>query len=103
MKNLLVTGGCGVIGTCFIQYLLEESDFTGRIVNVDKQVLSRINLNWQLMLSAGIGYSLTDRIAVHIEPTFSLYMSPEYENVKISTQNPYSIGFRAGIIYKLNK
>jgi len=36
MKNLLVTGGCGFIGTCFIQYLLEESDFTGRIVNVDK-------------------------------------------------------------------
>ncbi len=36
MKNLLVTGGCGFIGTCFIRYLLEESDFTGRIVNVDK-------------------------------------------------------------------
>jgi dTDP-glucose 4,6-dehydratase len=36
MKNLLVTGGCGFIGTCFIRYLLSESDFAGRIVNVDK-------------------------------------------------------------------
>ena len=36
MKNMLVTGGCGFIGTNFIQYLLEESDFKGRIINVDK-------------------------------------------------------------------
>ena len=36
MKNMMVTGGCGFIGTNFIRYLLEESDFSGRIVNVDK-------------------------------------------------------------------
>ncbi len=34
-KNLLVTGGCGFIGANFIRYLLEESDFSGRIVNID--------------------------------------------------------------------
>jgi len=36
MKNVLVTGGSGFIGTNFIRYLLSESDFTGRIINVDK-------------------------------------------------------------------
>ena len=36
MKNIMVTGGCGFIGANFVRYLLEESDFTGRIVNVDK-------------------------------------------------------------------
>ncbi len=36
MENLLVTGGCGFIGSNFIRYLLTESDFTGRIINVDK-------------------------------------------------------------------
>jgi dTDP-glucose 4,6-dehydratase len=36
MKNMMVTGGCGFIGANFIRYLLKESDFTGRIVNVDK-------------------------------------------------------------------
>lgn len=35
MKNMLVTGGCGFIGTNFIRYLLNESDYTGRIINVD--------------------------------------------------------------------
>ncbi len=35
MNNILVTGGCGFIGTNFIRYVLEETDFKGRIVNVD--------------------------------------------------------------------
>jgi len=35
-KNLLVTGGCGFIGSNFIRYLMEKSDFSGRIINVDK-------------------------------------------------------------------
>ncbi len=36
MKNILVTGGCGFIGANFIRYMLEESDFSGRIINMDK-------------------------------------------------------------------
>ena len=36
MKNMLITGGCGFIGCNFIRYLLGESDFDGKIVNVDK-------------------------------------------------------------------
>ena len=35
-KNLLVTGGCGFIGSNFIRYLLGNSEFGGRIINVDK-------------------------------------------------------------------
>jgi len=36
IDNLLVTGGCGFIGSNFIRYLLSQPDFEGRIVNVDK-------------------------------------------------------------------
>ena len=36
MKNMLVTGGCGFIGANFIRHMLTASDFTGRIINVDK-------------------------------------------------------------------
>jgi dTDP-glucose 4,6-dehydratase len=36
MQNILVTGGCGFIGTNFIRYLLEETNFSGRIINADK-------------------------------------------------------------------
>lgn len=34
-KNLLVTGGCGFIGSNFIRYLISNKDFSGRIINVD--------------------------------------------------------------------
>ncbi|MBF0117731.1 MAG: dTDP-glucose 4,6-dehydratase [Desulfobacterales bacterium] len=36
MKNILITGGCGFIGSAFIRFLFLESDFSGKIVNVDK-------------------------------------------------------------------
>ncbi len=36
MDSLLVTGGCGFIGSNFVRYLLARHDFRGRVVNVDK-------------------------------------------------------------------
>ena len=35
LKNILVTGGAGFIGTNFIYYLFRKTDFSGRIINVD--------------------------------------------------------------------
>jgi len=36
LKNILVTGGSGFIGSNFIHYLFEDAGFDGRIINVDK-------------------------------------------------------------------
>lgn len=36
LKNILVTGGSGFIGSNFIHYLFEDPGFNGRIINVDK-------------------------------------------------------------------
>ena len=35
-KNLMVTGGCGFIGSNLIRYILGRRDFEGRVINVDK-------------------------------------------------------------------
>ncbi len=35
-NNILVTGGAGFIGSNMIRYLLSETDFNGRIINLDK-------------------------------------------------------------------
>jgi len=35
-KNIIITGGSGFIGANFIRYILTETDFKGRIINVDK-------------------------------------------------------------------
>ena len=34
-ENILVTGGCGFIGTNFIRFLFSQPEFTGRIINMD--------------------------------------------------------------------
>ena len=34
-RNLLVTGGCGFIGSNFIRYLINNKNFSGRIINAD--------------------------------------------------------------------
>jgi dTDP-glucose 4,6-dehydratase len=36
MQNILVTGGCGFIGSNFIRYLLTDAGFPGRVINLDK-------------------------------------------------------------------
>ncbi|MBU4074552.1 MAG: GDP-mannose 4,6-dehydratase, partial [Proteobacteria bacterium] len=35
IENLLVTGGCGFIGSNFIRHLLAKTGFRGRIINAD--------------------------------------------------------------------
>jgi dTDP-glucose 4,6-dehydratase len=36
VQTILVTGGCGFIGTNFVRFLLEKSGFGGRVINVDR-------------------------------------------------------------------
>lgn len=36
MNNILVTGGCGFIGSNFIRYILRDSTFKGNVINLDK-------------------------------------------------------------------
>ncbi len=35
-KSILVTGGCGFIGSNFIHYIFENKEFSGNIINLDK-------------------------------------------------------------------
>jgi dTDP-glucose 4,6-dehydratase len=36
LKHILVTGGCGFIGSNFIRFLFKKSGFKGTVINVDK-------------------------------------------------------------------
>ena len=53
MKSILITGGCGFIGSNFIKYLFQQNEFQGNIVNVDSltyagnpENLSEIEINY---------------------------------------------------------
>ena len=45
LTNILVTGGCGFIGSNFIKYLFNQSEFTGSIINIDKLTYAGNPLN----------------------------------------------------------
>lgn len=34
-NNIIITGGCGFIGSNFIRFLLQKTDFKGNIINID--------------------------------------------------------------------
>lgn len=36
LESILVTGGCGFIGSNFIRFLLNRGEFSGRVVNLDR-------------------------------------------------------------------
>lgn len=44
-KNLMVTGGCGFIGSNFIRYLIKANKYKGKIINVDKLTYAGNPLN----------------------------------------------------------
>jgi len=64
IQNLMVTGGCGFIGSNFIRYLLEKDDFSGRIINVDKLTYAGNPGIWRgWRINSGSGTALKKRIS----------------------------------------
>ena len=81
MKNVLVTGGCGFIGSNFIRYLLSESDFCGRVINVD-----RLTYAGNLDNLAGIDTGFPDRYAfVKADICDRTTMSDVFDTFQIDT------------------
>lgn len=69
-----------------------------RVVNVDSEIPSRIKTNWQILLSAGVTYKLTNHVSIGVEPLVRFYMKSAYDQKTLKTKHPYSFGIRSGII-----
>lgn len=69
-----------------------------RVLNVENEMPDRISTHWQFILSAGITYKLGNRISLSMEPMFRYYIRSAYEQDKLNTKHPYSIGLRSGIV-----
>ena len=70
-----------------------------KIITLDQRMPSRVNTYWQLGISAGIHYQLSNKVSIAIEPSFKYYLNSQYERKYISTPHPYSIGLRTGLLF----
>lgn len=70
-----------------------------RIVDIDQQMPTRVNTNWQLGFSAGLTYQLSRKVSIAVEPTFKYYLNSQYQRKYITTRHPYSIGLRTGLLF----
>lgn len=70
-----------------------------KIIDIDQQMPSRVNTNWQLAFSAGLNYQLSDKVSLAIEPIFKYYLNSQYQRKYITTRHPYSIGLRTGLLF----
>jgi len=78
------------------EYGMNENQ--ARILNIENELPGRINTNWQFILTAGLTYKLGPSLSFSMEPMFRYYIKSAYEQDKLNTKHPYSIGLRTGFL-----
>jgi hypothetical protein len=69
-----------------------------RIINVENELPARISTNWQFIVSAGATYKLGSRVSLSMEPMLRYYVNSVYEQGKLNTKHPFSVGLRTGLL-----
>ncbi len=69
-----------------------------RILNVENELPGRISTHWQFIVSAGVNYKLGSRMSLSMEPMFRYYINSVYEQEKLNTRHPFSVGLRTGLL-----
>ena len=73
-----------------------------RILDIESRTPERNRHSLGLTGSVSIEYQFARNFYLLIEPTFKYYMQAIEESSSIGAKQPYSIGLRAGIWYRLN-
>ena len=69
-----------------------------RIINAESELPGRIKTNWQIIVSGGITYRLSNNLSFSLEPMVRYYLNSTYENSIMTTKHPYSFGLRTGFL-----
>lgn len=73
-----------------------------RVITEEKEQLERADVNWQLLLHAGITYRINSQFSFGIEPSARYFMSSEYKYLP-GKKGSCGLGIRTGIIYHINQ
>lgn len=86
-------------------YLLKEKErqptFTetrANLLDMENQTPVRRKNTWQFLLGLGVQYRITETISFTLEPVYQQYIKSPY-NDSGSSRLPYSLGFRAGMMF----
>jgi len=74
----------------------------GRILTIERNTPKRNNHSLGITGGVSVEYQFTRNFYLLIEPTFKYYVQAIEENSSRGDKQPYSIGLRAGIWYRLN-
>ncbi len=66
-------------------------------INIKNNTPKRIKTNWQMMVSLGLHYKITNKMNFALEPTYRQYIKTVY-NGNNQTKAPFSWGVRGGLI-----
>lgn len=82
--------------------VVDFSVSNGELIGIERQVPARASTNWRFTAGLDMGYLLTDRLSLHLEPVFEQYISPVYVKQNgYKPRKPIVTGMKAGIFFKL--
>lgn len=95
---------CTLMGGPVFSILIHEnehgvsfSDPEAISINIKNNTPKRIKTNWQMMVSLGLHYKITNKMNFALEPTYRQYIKTVY-NGNDQTKAPFSWGVRGGLI-----
>lgn len=69
-------------------------------INISNETPERIQSNLQLSFAVGFSYQISNKLSINVEPVYNYYVNPVYER-RFNSKSPWSVGLRAGILFKL--
>jgi hypothetical protein len=71
-------------------------------IRFNRKVPSRVNSTWRFTAGLEVGYLLTDRLTIRLEPTYEQYLNSIYMNSpNYQAKKPYLIGVNVGLRYRI--
>jgi hypothetical protein len=62
----------------------------------------RLSSTWRYTAGLEVGYLLTDRLTIHLEPAYEQYLRSVYVNTTdYQAKKPYLIGVNVGVRYRI--
>ncbi len=69
-------------------------------ITISNETPERIQSNLQLSFAVGLSYQISNKLSINVEPVYNYYINPVYER-RFNSKSPWSVGLRAGILFKL--